>query len=196
MKKQRNIIMDEERQEEKKPLIREIMEYIVWFAAVIVAVQFITRYIGVFSVVDGESMEPTLYHGEYLWVDKLDYHLSEPERFDVVIFPVDYNGEIRHFVKRIIALPEETVYIDEKGNIIIDDEILPDPYGKEVIADYNRYRAAEPITLGPDEYFVLGDNRNHSSDSRTDIVGNVKRSDIIGRVAVCLWPFDKIGVVE
>ena len=120
MKKQRNIIMDEERQEEKNPLIREIMEYIVWFAAVIVAVQFITRYIGVFSVVDGESMEPTLYHGEYLWVDKLDYHLSEPERFDVVIFPVDYNGEIRHFVKRIIALPEETVYIDEKGNIIID----------------------------------------------------------------------------
>ena len=196
MKKQRNIIMDDERQEEKNPLIREIMEYIVWFAAVIVAVQFITRYIGVFSVVDGESMEPTLYHGEYLWVDKLDYHLSEPERFDVVIFPVDYNGEIRHFVKRIIALPEETVYIDEKGNIIIDDEILPDPYGKEVIADYNRYRAAEPITLGPDEYFVLGDNRNHSSDSRTDIVGNVKRSDIIGRVAVWLWPFDKIGVVE
>ena len=194
MMKRRNEV-DEERKE-KKPIIREILEYIIWFAAVVIAVQVITRYIGVFSVVDGESMEPTLYNGEYLWVDKLDYHLSEPERFDVVIFPVEYGEETRHFVKRVIGLPTETVYIDEEGVIYINDETLEDPYGKEVIAEYTRYRAAEPITLGADEYFVLGDNRNHSSDSRTDIVGNVKRSDIIGRVAVCLWPFDKIGVVK
>lgn len=195
MMKKRRVEVEEENLE-KKSLVREIVEYIVWLAAVIVAVQVITRYIGVFSVVDGESMEPTLYDKEYLWVDKLDYHLSDPERFDVVIFPVEYTGETRHFVKRIIGLPGETVYIDEKGSIYIDDQILPDPYGKEVIAEYNRYRAAEPITLGPDEYFVLGDNRNHSSDSRVDTVGNVKRSEIIGRVAVCLWPFDKIGVVK
>ena len=196
MKERHDIVMDGEQQEEKKSLIREIIEYVIWFAAVIVAVQIITRYIGVFSVVDGESMEPTLYNGEYLWVDKLDYHLSEPERFDVVIFPVEYGEETRHFVKRIIGLPNETVYIDEKGVIYIDGEILADPYGKEVIADYNRLRAAEPVALGADEYFVLGDNRNHSTDSRTGIVGNVKQSDIIGRVMVCLWPFDKIGVIK
>ena len=196
MKERHDIVMEEEQQEEKKSLIREIIEYVIWFAAVIVAVQIITRYIGVFSVVDGESMEPTLYNDEYLWVDKLDYHLSEPERFDVVIFPVEYGEETRHFVKRIIGLPNETVYIDEKGVIYINGEALADPYGKEVIADYNRLRAAEPVTLGSDEYFVLGDNRNHSTDSRTGIVGNVKRSDIIGRVAVCLWPFDKIGVIK
>lgn len=195
MKKQHDIIRDDE-QEDKKPLIQEIIEYIVWFAAVIVAVQFITRYIGVFSVVDGESMEPTLYHQEYLWVDKVEYHFSEPERFDVVIFPVEYGNETRHFVKRIIGMPNETVYIDEKGVIYIDDKPLADPYGKEVILEHNRLRAAKPITLTSDEYFVLGDNRNHSSDSRTDIVGNVKRADIIGRVVVCLWPFDKIGIVK
>lgn len=194
MRKRRSAV--DEEQKEQKPLIQEILEYIVWFAAVIVAVQLITRYIGVFSVVDGESMEPTLYNGEYLWVDKLNYNLSDPERFDVVIFPVQYGEETRHFVKRIIALPGETIYIDEEGIIYVDGEVLPDPYGKEVIAYYNRYRVAEPITLEEDEYFVMGDNRNNSSDSRTDIVGNVKRTDIIGRVVLCLWPFDKIGVVD
>ena len=193
--KKKQVVVDEENVE-KKSLIQEIVEYIVWLAAVVVAVQFITRFIGVFSIVDGESMEPTLYHNEYLWVDILDYKISDPERFDIVIFPVEHNGETKHFVKRIIALPGETIYIDKDGSIVIDGEVLADPYGKEVIDEYNRYRAAEPITLGEDEYFVLGDNRNHSSDSRVEIVGNVHGEDIIGRVAVCLWPLDKIGFIK
>ena len=182
--------------EEKNPLIQEVVEYIVWLAAVILAVQFLTRYVGVFSVVDGASMEPTLYHQEYLWVDKVEYHLSDPERFDVIIFPVMYDGEEKHYVKRIIGLPGEMVQIDEKGVIYINGEVLQEGYGKEVISYYNRFRAEQPITLGEDEYFVLGDNRNNSSDSRTSIVGNVKREDIVGRVAFCLWPFDKIGVIK
>lgn len=177
-------------------VLKEILSYVIWLAAVFVAVQLITHFIGVFSVVDGESMEPTLYDGEYLWVDKFDYLVSDPERFDVVIFPVEYVGQTKHFVKRIIGLPGETVYIDEEGAIYINGEVLQEGYGKEVIAPYNRQRAAEPITLGEDEYFVLGDNRNHSSDSRYETVGNVKRSALTGRVAVCLWPFDKIGKVE
>ena len=194
LKRKRVEIFEDE--EEKKPLIQELVEYIVWLAAVILAVQFITRYVGVFSVVDGGSMEPTLYHQEYLWVDKVEYHFSDPERFDVIIFPVTYGGEEKHYVKRIIALPGETIQIDEKGIIYINGEVLQEGYGKEVISHYNRFRAEEPITLGEGEYFVLGDNRNNSSDSRTSIVGNVKRDDIVGRVAVCLWPFDKIGIVK
>ena len=181
---------------EKKPFIQEVIEYIVWLAAVFLAVQFLTRYVGVFSVVDGASMEPTLYDKEYLWVDKVEYQLSEPERFDVIIFPVMYGGEEKHYVKRIIALPGETIHIDEKGIIYINGEVLQEGFGKEVINHYNRFRAEQPITLGEDEYFVLGDNRNNSSDSRTSIVGNVKREDIVGRVAVCLWPFNKIGVIK
>ena len=195
----KRVVIDEkkeEKDEEKKPLIQEIVEYIVWFAGVLLAVQFVTKYIGVFSVVDGSSMEPTLYNQEYLWVDKLEYHLSDPERFDVIIFPVEFGGETRHFVKRIIAMPGETVYIDEKGVIYINEEVLQESYGKEVIGIHNRFRAEVPITLGDDEYFVLGDNRNNSSDSRTSIVGNIKRSDILGRVVACLWPFHKIGVVK
>lgn len=159
----------------KKSWIRETLEYIIWLGGVWLMVQLIITFVGVFSVVDGDSMQPTLYDKEYLWVDKLSYRFSEPERFDVVIFPIQYRGQENHFVKRIIGLPGETVYIDENGVIYINGEVLPDTYGKEVIAEYNRQRAAEPLTLGEDEYFVLGDNRNHSSDSRFETVGNITR---------------------
>ena len=192
MMKRRNEV-DEERKE-KKPIIREILEYIIWFAAVVIAVQVITRYIGVFSVVDGESMEPTLYNGEYLWVDKLDYHLSEPERFDVVIFPVEYGEETRHFVKRVIGLPTETVYIDEAGTIYINGEVLKENYGKEVIIDPGR--AYEPVTLGEDEYFVMGDNRNNSSDSRDPVVGNIHRDEFIGKAWMRIWPLGSMGMIK
>ena len=177
-------------------VLKELLSYVVWLVGVFVAVKLITTFIGVVSVVDGDSMEPTLSNGEYLWVDKLDYLISDPERFDVVIFPVEYIGKTKYFVKRIIGLPGETVYIDEEGVIYINGEVLQEGYGKEVIVSYNRQRAAEPVVLGEDEYFVLGDNRNNSSDSRYEVVGNVKRSKLLGRVVVRLWPFTKIGKVE
>lgn len=186
----------EEKKKTKKPLAQEIVEYIVWIALIVVISQFITRYIGVFSVVDGESMEPNLHNGEYLWVDKLQYHITDPKRFDVVIFPVEYGEETRYFVKRIIALPGETIQIDAEGTIYIDGEVLEESYGKETISEQTRYRAAMPITLGEDEYFVMGDNRNHSSDSRMDLVGNVKKEEFLGKAIVRLWPLNKIGIVK
>lgn len=187
---------EESKESPKKTLVKEILEDVIWLAGVWIVVQLITGFIGVFSVVDGESMEPTLYNGEYLWVDKWSYHVSDPERFDVVIFPIVYHGEDSHFVKRIIGLPGETVYIDENGVIYINGEVLSDIFGKEVISEFNRNLAAEPITLGEDEYFVMGDNRNHSADSRMAAVGNIKRDRIIGRVVACLWPLNKIGLIE
>lgn len=188
--------MEQQNKESGRTLIKEIFSYIIWLAAVFAAVQIITTYIGVPSVVDGESMEPTLYDKEYLWVSKLHYLTGEPERFDVVIFPVDYYGEERHFVKRIIGLPGETVYIDKDGVIYINDQVLQEGYGKEIIEEHTRQRAAEPIILGDDEYFVLGDNRNHSSDSRFDSVGNIKRDAIMGKVLVRIWPITKIDIIK
>ena len=194
-------MMDDKELEEllnvqKKPFWKEALDYIIWLVGVIVTVQLIIHFVGVFSVVDGESMEPTLYNKEYLWVDKLKYHFKEPERFDVVIFPVESRGSSTYYVKRIIGLPGETVFIDEKGNIMVDGEVLNEGYGKEVIQHYTRGNADEPITLGEDEYFVLGDNRNHSSDSRYPSVGNIKREEILGRALVRLWPLNKIGLVD
>ena len=107
-------------------------------------------------------------HEDNLIVDKITYRFREPERFDIIVFPFEYEDNT-FYIKRIIGLPGETVQIDRDGNIFINGEILEEGYGKEVIQEPGR--AYEPITLGEDEYFVLGDNRNNSSDSRDMSVG-------------------------
>ena len=93
-------------------------------------------------------------------------------------------------------MPGETVQIDEYGCIYINGEILPESYGKEIISSDRIGLAYEPIVLGEDEYFVMGDNRNHSTDSRTEVVGNVKRSEIIGRAWIRIWPFSRFGFIS
>ena len=109
------------------------------------------------------------------------------------MFPFRY-AEKTYYIKRIIGLPGETVYIDEEGKIYIDGEILTENYGKEVIVDPGR--AYEPITLGEDEYFVMGDNRNNSSDSRDPVVGNIHRDEFIGKAWMRIWPLDKMGMIK
>ena len=99
-----------------------------------------------------------------------------------------------YYIKRVIGLPVETVYIDENGIIYIDGAVLPESYGREVIK--NPGRAGEIITLGPEEYFCLGDNRNNSSDSRMEDVGNIKRADIRGKAWFRLFPFERVGIIR
>ena len=93
-------------------------------------------------------------------------------------------------------MPGETVWIDEDGQIYINGEVLKESYGREVIRPEFIGRASEEILLGEDEYFVLGDNRNNSADSRYPEVGNIGRDDIIGRAWVRIWPFDEIGILK
>jgi len=94
----------------------------------------------------------------------------------------------------VIGLPGETIQIDYDGNIYINGEILEEHYGREILKDPGI--AINPITLGEGEYFVLGDNRNHSSDSRFDEVGVVKRSEILGKAWIRIWPISSFGPVE
>ena len=122
-------------------------------------------------------------------VDKLAPRLGRLDRFDMVVFRYRYR-ENRYYIKRIIALPGETVQISN-GKILINGEVLEEPYGIERIEKAKR--AEEPVVLGEDEYFVLGDNRNHSSDSRDSDIGNLARDEIIGRVMIRIWPWSKIG---
>lgn len=140
-------------------------------------------------------MEPTLDSGDNLIVDKISYRFRDPERFDIIVFPWKYE-ESTYYIKRIIGLPGETVQIDENGTIYINGEVLQESYGREVIKAEYVGLAAEPITLGEDEYFVMGDNRNNSTDSRSAMVGNIKREDIIGRAWVRIWPFSKFGILK
>ena len=140
----------------------------------------------------GHSMETTLSDGDNLIVDKISYRFRDPERFEIIVFPFQYE-EHTYYIKRIIGLPGETVQVID-GYVYINGEVLDENYGLEVMDDPGI--AAEPITLGEDEYFVLGDNRNHSSDSRDPSVGVLHRDDIMGRAWIRIWPFDKFGVIK
>ena len=178
-----------------KKVLKELISTVLYLIAVMCAVYLLIAYVGQRTVVSGESMVPTLQHQDNLIVDKITYRFSDPERFDIIVFPFKY-AEERYYIKRIIGLPGETVQIDEDGIIYIDGEVLEESYGREVIRADKIGLAAEEILLGEDEYFVLGDNRNSSSDSRVPEVGNIKRDDIIGRAWVRIWPFSEFGLLK
>nr|WP_283683965.1 signal peptidase I [Parablautia sp. Marseille-Q6255] len=174
-------------------LKKEILSWVLWLLFVVVFVYVVITFVGQRTVVDGRSMNPNLNDGDNLIVEKLSYRFKDPERFDIIVFPPQ-GAPNEHYIKRIIGLPGETVQIDTDGTIYINGEILEEDYGLETIQ--NPGRAAEPITLGEDEYFVLGDNRNNSTDSRTEKVGNVKRDTITGRAWVRIWPLSDFGVLK
>lgn len=136
---------------------------------------FIPRYI-----VEGHSMEPSFYDHERIVVSRLHYILGDPQRGDVVVLDLDNQIDL---LKRIVALPGETVTMDE-GQIFINGVALDEPYVAELCQTYSCQD--RQWVLGDDEYFVLGDNRNHSRDSHD--FGPIKRSQIIGKVLMKYWP--------
>ena len=176
-----------------KNVVKEIISTILYILAVLLGTYLLITFVGQRTSVSGSSMEPTLSNNDQLILDKISYRFSEPKRFDIIVFPFQYK-ENTYYVKRVIGLPGETVQIDLEGNIYINGEILEEDYGKEKINFPGL--AVEPITLGDDEYFVMGDNRNNSSDSRDPSVGNIRRSNIIGKAWVRRWPLNKFGVLK
>lgn len=180
-------------EKEKKINWKETVSFILYIVVVFVITYLVITYVGQRTEVIGTSMEYTLSDGDNLIVDKISYRFRDPQRFDIIVFPYQYK-EDTYYIKRIIGLPGETVQIDANGTIYIDGKELEESYGREVIKDPGI--AAEPIKLGEDEYFVLGDNRNASSDSRVTSVGNIKREDIIGRAWLRIYPFSRFGFIK
>ena len=185
--------MKEEERGKRGKTVRESVSFILYLIVIVVLTFLMIRYVGQRTRVDGSSMENTLTNGDNLIVDKISYRFHEPERFDIIVFPYQYK-EDTYFIKRIIGMPGETVQITDKGEILINGEELVESYGREVIKDPGL--ASDPITLGEDEYFVMGDNRNYSKDSRFPDVGNIRRADIIGKAWLRIYPFDKIGFIR
>ena len=176
-----------------KKVLKEILSTSLYILFVLCAVYLVIHFVGQRTQVQGSSMEPKLSSEDNLIVDKISYRFHDPERFDIVVFPFRY-VENTFYIKRVIGLPGETVRIDEKGNILINGEILEENYGKEVIQSPGR--AYEDIVLADDEYFLMGDNRNNSTDSRDPSVGNVRRDEIVGRAWLRIWPLDQVGFIE
>ena len=176
-------------------IMRELLNTAIYLLCVLGAVWLVITFVGQRTEVEGASMENTLHNGDNLIVDKLSYRFHDPERFDIIVFPFQFQDNT-YYIKRIIGLPGETVQIKDDGSIYINGEKLEENYGMEVIKPETIGRAAEPIELGDDEYFVMGDNRNNSSDSRTDMVGNITRENIIGKAWLRIWPVSDFGVLQ
>ena len=172
--------------------LKELLSMLIYIGVVLGVTFLIITFVGQRTHVSGESMKNTLDHGDQLIVDKITYRFRDPERFDIIVFPFHYK-ENTYYIKRIIGLPGETVQIAD-GTIYINGQVLEESYGREVMQDPGI--AAEPITLGEDEYFVLGDNRNQSSDSRDPSVGLIHRDEIIGRAWLRIWPLDSFGILK
>ena len=185
--------MTSEKNEKKKfddnAVAREIMEWIVSIIVAVALVLVIHNYIGQLVRVDGASMQPTLYTDQRVLVTKIPYWNDENiERGDIVI--TKYPGSRENFVKRIIALPGDKIAITN-GVLYINDTVIDEPYIKEeMYSDYGETVIPEGC------YFVMGDNRNNSKDSRSSSVGPLPREMIQGRAYAILWPFVDFQVIE
>ena len=158
---------------------------------------FVTTYVAHQTTVEGESMEPTLTDGDSVIIQRLSYYFVDPKRYDVVVFPVSYDdgtAKKTYYIKRVIGLPGETVQIID-GSVYFNNEKLDDDvYGAAAINEAGI--AENPLVLGENQYFVMGDNRNMSTDSRNSYVGLVNKNDIIGEAWLCTWPLNHFGGVK
>ena len=177
----------------KKSSRYELWENIKTLVLTAVITILFMEFIAQLGVVRGESMANTFHDANIVLMEKLTQRFSELDRFDVVIFNTS-NPKKPHYIKRIIGLPGETIRIDEEGTIYINDEKLYEYYGREIIADPGI--AINPITLGEDEYFVMGDNRNNSIDSRFAEIGPIKKDVILGHVIYGLSPLKNPGIQQ
>ena len=175
-----------------KEIIKELAGWLLYIVLIIALTWIVVTFVGQRTEVSGSSMETTLSDKDQLIVDKMTYRFRDPKRYDIVVFPYQYQDNT-YYIKRIIGLPGETVRI-LSGMVYIDGMRLDEHYGNEIME--NPGIAEEPLTLGEDEYFVLGDNRNNSSDSRASDVGLIHRKDLIGRAWIRVWPLSQIGVIH
>ncbi len=170
-----------------KKIFWSIVEMLETVAIAVAAVILVRTFVAQPFLVSGSSMEPTFKNGDYLLVDELTYHLRKPERGEVIVlkYPKDTS---EYFIKRIIGLPGETVMIKNGVVTIVDkgrDIVLNEPY-----IDQKMLTSNFEETLGPGQYFVMGDNRNYSYDSRS--WGPVPQNDIVGMVRLRLWPLQSV----
>ena len=174
-------------------VIKEVLSTVIYLGVVFLLTFLFITFVMQRTEVSGNSMNPTLIDRDSLLIEKVTYRFGDAKRFDIVVFHCRYcKDEV--FINRVIGLPGETVRIDNEGNIYINEVKLNENYGAEVILDPGI--AINGVTLGENEYFVMGDNRNHSMDSRDPSVGNINKKDILGHAFVRVYPFSSIGGIK
>jgi len=179
-KKSKSIVKDGKKR--KKSMLRELLETVI--SAGLIAF-FIITFIGQVTVVKGASMESTLHNKERLIANKISYRFEPPKSGDIVIFrpPLDTK---RNYIKRVIGIPGDSIKIEE-GKVFVNDQAVDESY-----VEFRSYENMPTITVPKDSYFVLGDNRPNSSDSR--YWGFVPRKNVIGKAWAVFWPINKMRI--
>lgn len=172
--------------------IKEFFKDTIKYIILIIVVLFVAIYVISLQQVVGSSMEPTLNSGDILILDKFSYHFNDIKRGDIVLA---YYNDTKYLIKRVVGLPGEK--IKYKDNVLyINDTKYDETYLSDTITDNFSLKDIGYDTIPDDMYFVLGDNRSNSLDSRNEKVGLIKKEDIIGKVRFQVWPLNKIKVVK
>ena len=177
-------------QEPEESMIQNLVNWIVDVVVVIAFACYLVYAVGSRAEVIGSSMSPVLNSGDVVLINRLAYDLGTPDRYDIAVFETENSS---HNVKRIIGLPGATVQIKENlvyiNGVPIDTDTS---LGTATIAGIAEY----PIELGEDEYFLLGDNRESSEDSRSSGIGTIKRDQLSGKVWLRFQPFEELGLIQ
>lgn len=177
--------------------IKEFMSELGQWAVAILVVVILAYSIITFGIQSvtmiGQSMDPALTNQDVVLINKRAYTFSNPKRYDIIAFKLKEDSESYFNIKRIIGLPGETVQI-KNGKIFIDEKVLTDLPFEDLIMTEGL--AVEEITLGENEYFVMGDNCNNSEDSRYVNIGNISEKEISGKVFFRILPRSEIGVIK
>lgn len=170
-----------------------LIEYGIYLFLLVFVLYIAPNYLLQKIAVDGTSMENTLFDSEHVLIERVSRYFDGPDRFDIVVFTKNHGNYSKTYIKRIIGLPGDTVQIIG-SSIYINGEVLEEDFGKDPISFAGT--AAGEIKLGEDEYFVLGDNRTVSVDSRDAKVGKVKKEELDGVVILRISPLNSFGTVK
>lgn len=180
---------DERQDQSKQSNSSELISWVKMIVSAFIIAFLLRTFVFQMALVNQSSMEPTLHEGQMLIISKMNYLVGEPDRGDIVVLKDDAENKL--LIKRVIGLPGEEIQLKE-GKVFINDKELAPDYTNAPTYAYIQ----ESWQLPEGEYFVLGDNRGHSRDSRAENVGLVKRENIIGRAVFRIWPFSKLGVLK
>ncbi len=171
-------------------IVKEVISWVAEIAITLVIAFTFVYFVGLRTSVIGQSMADTLSNGDQILVNRFIYKVTDPKPNDLIVFLPNGNEKSHYYVKRVIAVPGDTVQI-KSGAVYVNGELFEEEV--DVSAMEEAGLAADEIKLEEDEYFVLGDNRNNSEDSRYANIGNVKKEYMIGKAWFVVSPFKKFG---